>query len=179
MSFTLPNPQKNNFASGQILSFSHLNNNANNVIAMANYIGSANMVALVKNGAYTLSSSPGFATIPDWNITQAVGASGVIQVNSDGFTVLAAGTYIVLAHIGCIIPTGSFSNIGVVVDGTSIGLPSNKSEQSGNSGFTYINLSTVHHVAANTRFRLIVNNYSGGSGRIVAADSYFTIFRLK
>ena len=178
MSFTLPNPEKNDFASGQILSFSHLNNNANNVIAMANYIGSANTVTLSQSGTVNLPTSTAWTTIPSWTTAKTIGASGVIQVNSDGFTVLAAGTYIIFAFVGCIIPTGSVTTIRVAVDGIILGLPSSKTEQVGNLGNTTVNHYVIDDVPANTRFKIMVANDTGGSGRSVS-NSYFTIFRLK
>jgi len=178
MSFTLPNPQKNDFASGQILSFAHLNNNANNVIAVANYIGSANMMSANLTSTYALPSTAGYNNLAGWTLSKSVGASGVFSLVTGGITVLVAGTYLVFANATYGVPSGSISNIALTIGGGFLAPPNNKVEASSNSGFGFLSAFLVDNVAANTTFNVLVNNLGVNAGRSITACS-LTIIRLK
>jgi len=178
MSFNLPNPQKNDFASGQILSFAHLNNNANNVIAMASYIGSANMMSANLTSTYALPSTAGYNNLSNWTLSKSVGASGVFSLVTGGIKVLVAGTYLVFANATYAVPAGSISNIALAVGGGFLAPPDNKVEASSNSGFGYLSAFIVDDVGANITFNVLVNNLGANAGRSITACS-LTIMRLK
>ena len=178
MPFTLPNTEKNDFASGQILSFAHLNDYANNVIALANYIGSANMMSANLTSTYSLPTTAGYNNLAGWTLSKSVGASGVFSLVSLGIQVLAAGTYMVFANATYSVPSGSISNIAMSVSGGFFAPPSNKVEASSNSGLGYLSAFIVDDVAANITFNVLVNNLGLGSGRLITQCA-LTIIRLK
>ena len=82
MPFTLPNTEKNDFASGQILSFAHLNDNANNVIALADYIGSANMMSANRSTPIALPSDGSAVAVSNLVASQSIGTAGIIQLQT-------------------------------------------------------------------------------------------------
>lgn len=178
MPFTLPYTEKNDFASGQILSFAHLNDNANNVIALANYVGSANMISANLSNTYALPSTAYYSNLTGWTLSKSVGASGVFSLVSGGIQVLVAGTYIVFANATYSIPTGSISNIELAINGGFLALPDNKNEPSGNIGYGYLSAFIVDDVATNTTFSAAVKNTGTGSGRSITGCS-LTAIRLK
>jgi hypothetical protein len=179
MSFTLPNPQKNDFASGQILSFAHLNNNANNVIAVANYIGSANTMIAVRNTALNLPTTNEAVAVDNLTLSQSIGTAGILQLQASSIRVLTAGVYLISAHATYSVPTGFLSNIMISIDAPVLGsYHADKTEFQNNLGGGRVSATTFVYLNANSDISLFVRNVAGGTGRSITY-AILSVTRLK
>ena len=168
MPFTLPNTEKNDFASGQILSFAHLNDNANNVIALADYIGSANMMSANRSTPIALPSDGSAVAVSNLVASQSIGTTGIIQLQTSSIKVLKAGTYLISANAQYTVPTNLLSNIMISISAPSLGsYHANKTEFHNNTGNGYVNATTFVYLPADADITLFVRNTTGSTGRSI------------